>query len=127
MDGAEGNPFYMEEIVGMLIDDQVIIAVDGRWRVVPERLVGFRVPPTLAGVLQARVDALSGSAKSCLQAASVVGAVFWDEAVAQIDPDIFAIVEQDIASIIEAVPDDSAYAEKWALPKIGSDLAYGTT
>ena len=85
VDGAEGNPFYMEEIVGMLIDDQVIIAVDGRWRVVPERLVGFRVPPTLAGVLQARVDALSGSAKSCLQAASVVGAVFWDEAVAQID------------------------------------------
>jgi class 3 adenylate cyclase/tetratricopeptide (TPR) repeat protein len=82
---AEGNPFYMEEIVQMLIDDEVIIERDGMWRVIPERLVGFRVPPTLAGVLQARVDALSATEKSCLQAASVVGAVFWDEAVAHID------------------------------------------
>ncbi|HKP67302.1 MAG TPA: adenylate/guanylate cyclase domain-containing protein, partial [Casimicrobiaceae bacterium] len=82
---AEGNPFYMEEIVRVLIDDQVIVKGEGTWRVIPERLVGFRVPPTLAGVLQARVDALSGTEKSCLQAAAVVGAVFWDEAVAQID------------------------------------------
>ena len=85
VEGAEGNPFYIEEIVRMLVDDQVIVAGQGPWRVVPERLVGFRVPPTLAGVLQARVDALSASERSCLQAASVVGAVFWDEAVAQID------------------------------------------
>jgi tetratricopeptide (TPR) repeat protein len=85
VDGAEGNPFYMEEIVRMLIDDQIVIAGEGPWRVVSERLVGFRVPPTLTGVLQARVDALSGREKSCLQAASVVGAVFWDEAIAQID------------------------------------------
>jgi len=82
---AEGNPFYIEEIVRMLIDDQVIVESKGTRRVVPERLVGFRVPPTLAGVLQARVDALSATEKSCLQAASVVGAVFWDEAVAAID------------------------------------------
>ena len=77
----------MEEIVRMLIDDGVIIAGEQPWRVLPDRLVGFRVPPTLAGVLQARIDALTESEKSCLQAASVVGAVFWDEAVAQIDAD----------------------------------------
>lgn len=85
IDGAEGNPFYMEEIVRMLIDDKVIVSGQGPWRVVAERLPGFHVPPTLAGVLQARVDALPGNERSCLQAASVVGAVFWDEAIAQID------------------------------------------
>ena len=85
IDGAEGNPFYMEEIVRMLIDDKVIIASEGPWRVVAERLPGFHVPSTLAGVLQARVDALPGDERNCLQAASVVGTVFWDEAIAQID------------------------------------------
>jgi predicted ATPase/class 3 adenylate cyclase len=82
--GADGNPFYMEEIVRMLIDEGAIVAGPDRWEVDPERLVEFRVPETLTGVLQARIDALSVSERTCLQVASVVGPVFWDEAVAQI-------------------------------------------
>ena len=38
--GSDGNPFYMEELVKMLVDDGVIV-VDGEgWRVLPERLLG---------------------------------------------------------------------------------------
>jgi class 3 adenylate cyclase/tetratricopeptide (TPR) repeat protein len=85
IDSAEGNPFYMEELLRMLIDDRVIISVVGDLHVASERLARFQVPPTLAGVLQARLDALAENERTCLQVASVVGAVFWDEAVGQID------------------------------------------
>lgn len=83
---ADGNPFYMEELVRMFIDDGVI-AVDGeRWRVLPERLRQAHVPTTLVGVLQARLDALPVADRLALQQASIVGHVFWDQALAAIDP-----------------------------------------
>lgn len=84
--GAEGNPFYMEELVRMLVDDGVI-AVDAEdWRVDPERLLQVRVPPTLNGILQARLDALESGERAALQNAAIVGHVFWDQALAAIDP-----------------------------------------
>ena len=58
IDGAEGNPFYMEELVKMLIDDGVIVVEAEGWRVLPDKLLHAHVPPTLTGVLQARLDAL---------------------------------------------------------------------
>ncbi len=41
---AEGNPFYMEELLRMLIDDGVIDQTTKPWRVLPERLQAFRLP-----------------------------------------------------------------------------------
>lgn len=80
--GAEGNPFYLEELVKMLIDEQVIISGEERWRVEPARLATLRVPSTLTGVLQARLDSLPSDERETLQRASVVGRVFWSSAVA---------------------------------------------
>ncbi len=83
---ADGNPFYMEELVRMFIDDGVI-AVDGeQWRVLPDKLRLARVPTTLVGVLQARLDALPAGDRLALQQASIVGHVFWDDALAALDP-----------------------------------------
>ncbi len=79
--GAEGNPFYIEELIKMLIEDGVIAKGPERWRVEPSRLSSLRVPPTLTGVLQARVDSLRPAEKGLLQRASVVGRTFWDAAV----------------------------------------------
>ncbi|MBL8325414.1 MAG: AAA family ATPase [Rubrivivax sp.] len=89
---AGGNPFYMEELVRMFIDDGVI-AVDGDgWRVLPGRLSQARVPTTLVGVLQARLDALPPADRLALQQASIVGPVFWDRALAALDPQAEAAV-----------------------------------
>ena len=85
-DGAEGNPFYMEELVKMLIDDGVIVAEADGWRVMPDKLLVARVPPTLTGVLQARLDALGSRERNALRQAAVVGHIFWDQALAAIDP-----------------------------------------
>ncbi len=82
---AEGNPFYMEELVKMLLDDGAIVADADRWKVVPEKLLAAHVPPTLTGVLQARLDSLPAAEKLALQQAAVVGFVFWDQALAALD------------------------------------------
>ena len=83
---AEGNPFYAEELVKMLIDDGVILVEGAAWRVLPERLSAAKIPGTLTGVLQARLDALAAPERRALQLASVVGPVFWDDALRTLDP-----------------------------------------
>jgi class 3 adenylate cyclase/tetratricopeptide (TPR) repeat protein len=82
---AEGNPFHLEELVKWLVESGVIVTGEEAWHVREERLSGVRVPPTLRGVLQARIDALSPAEQVVLQRASVIGRVFWDDAVATLD------------------------------------------
>jgi class 3 adenylate cyclase len=87
VDQAEGNPFYIEELIRMLIEDGVIVQGGERWSVELGRLTGPRVPPTLTGVLQARLDALPPLERETLQRAAVVGRVFWDGAVERLNRD----------------------------------------
>ena len=82
--GAEGNPFYLEELIKMLIEDGVVITGDETWVIDPTRLEQVDVPSTLAGVLQARLDSLPPEERTVLQQASVVGRLFWDRIVAYI-------------------------------------------
>ncbi|MFO1304141.1 MAG: adenylate/guanylate cyclase domain-containing protein [Burkholderiales bacterium] len=84
---AEGNPYYAEELVQMLIDDGVIDASAEPWRLHGDKLETARIPETLVGVLQARLDAVPEGERRALQQASIVGPVFWDQAVAVLQPD----------------------------------------
>jgi ABC-type oligopeptide transport system substrate-binding subunit/class 3 adenylate cyclase len=93
--GAEGNPFFVEELVKMLVEDGVIVKGHERWRVEPARLSEVRVPPTLTGVLQARLDRLPFEDRTILQQASVVGRKFWDQAVVRISESAAEGVQQD--------------------------------
>ena len=96
---AEGNPFYMEELVRMLIDQGAIqIRIDGgdTWKVDAEQLLVTHVPATLTGVLQARLDSLPASEKLTLQKASIIGAVFWDQVLIALD----AQAEQTLPSLV---------------------------
>jgi class 3 adenylate cyclase/tetratricopeptide (TPR) repeat protein len=84
VEGAEGNPFYVEELVKMLVEDGVVVKGEEAWQVLPARLSEIKVPPTLAGVLQARLESLPPEEQRVLQQASVVGRLFWDQVVAHI-------------------------------------------
>ena len=77
---AEGNPFYAEELVKMLVDDGVIGVGPEVWEVQEERLTELEVPATLTGVLQARLDRLSAYERRAVQQAAVIGRTFWDRA-----------------------------------------------
>jgi serine/threonine protein kinase/tetratricopeptide (TPR) repeat protein len=84
IDRAEGNPFYTEELVKMLIDDGVILKGPERWQIDLSRLDPDRVPPTLVGVLQSRLDSFPPSQRALLQRASVQGRIFWESGLAHL-------------------------------------------
>jgi class 3 adenylate cyclase/predicted ATPase len=74
---AEGSPFYVEELIKVLIDKGIIIRGAEQWQVEMERFADLKVPDTLTGLLQARLDSLNLSVRETLQQASVVGRIFW--------------------------------------------------
>ncbi len=74
---AEGSPFYIEELVKVLIEGGVIVPGDPQWAVQMSKLQSVKVPDTLAAVLQARLDTLIAGDREILQQASVVGRIFW--------------------------------------------------
>jgi class 3 adenylate cyclase/tetratricopeptide (TPR) repeat protein len=76
-----GNPFYIEELIKMLIEDDVIVTGEEEWQIEMDRLETARVPATLTGVLQARLDGLPAPEREELQHAAVVGRVFWSNVV----------------------------------------------
>jgi class 3 adenylate cyclase/predicted ATPase len=78
---AEGSPFYVEEVIKVLIDKAVIVRGEDQWQVKMDRLSELRVPDTLTGLLQARLDSLNTNSRETLQQASVVGRIFWTSVV----------------------------------------------
>ena len=84
---AEGNPYYMEELVRRLIDDGVIVVGEPRWTVHENRLHAVRLPGTLVGLLQTRLDALPAAQRHAARLASIIGHVFWDDALLAVDVD----------------------------------------
>jgi class 3 adenylate cyclase/tetratricopeptide (TPR) repeat protein len=94
VNGAEGNPFYIEELIKMLVMDGVIITDEENWRVEPHRLAEIQVPDTLTGVLQARLEGLPQVERSTLQQASIIGHTFWDDTIEYMDRSYESTLEQ---------------------------------
>jgi class 3 adenylate cyclase/tetratricopeptide (TPR) repeat protein len=78
---AEGSPFYVEELIKVLIEGGVIVRGKEQWSVELDRLSALKIPTTLTGLVQARLDGLKLDARETLQQASVVGRVFWTDVV----------------------------------------------
>jgi predicted ATPase len=72
---AEGNPFFVEEVVRMLIDRGVIVRRDDHWTATAE-VESIEIPETLHGLLLARIDQLPEAAKRSLRVAAVIGRQF---------------------------------------------------
>jgi ABC-type oligopeptide transport system substrate-binding subunit/class 3 adenylate cyclase len=71
---AEGNPFFLEEILGELVDAGALMAENGRWRFDHE--VPIVLPETVEAVVLARIDRLDTSRHRVVTAASVLGRSF---------------------------------------------------
>jgi class 3 adenylate cyclase len=72
---SEGNPFFVEEVVRMLIERSAIVHQDGRW-VATADVASIEIPYTLHGLLLARIDQLPDDAKRSLRVAAVIGRQF---------------------------------------------------
>ncbi|HEX5936743.1 MAG TPA: AAA family ATPase [Actinomycetota bacterium] len=125
---AEGNPFFVEELLGTLIDRELLERQNGSWRLAPLP-ADFAIPDTVHAVVAARVDLLEPPEKQALQAASVIGRVFWAgpvyELVSDAEPDLRVLEERDFirrrpGSSMEG---DREYSIKHALTR---EVAYGS-
>jgi class 3 adenylate cyclase len=72
---AEGNPFFVEEVIRMLIDRGAIIKQDDRWAA-GKGIETVEIPDNLQGLLLARIDRLPDETKRTLRVASVIGRQF---------------------------------------------------
>jgi predicted ATPase len=72
---TEGNPFFMEETVQVLLDEGALTR-DGATVRLTKPIAELKIPPTVQGILAARIDRLLAEAKDLLQTLSVIGREF---------------------------------------------------
>jgi class 3 adenylate cyclase/tetratricopeptide (TPR) repeat protein len=71
---TEGNPFFIEEMVQVLLDEGVLER-NGAVKLV-RPLSSVRVPATVKGIISARIDRLGPAEKDLLQTLAVIGKEF---------------------------------------------------
>ncbi|MEZ4309592.1 MAG: tetratricopeptide repeat protein [Polyangiaceae bacterium] len=78
---ADGNPLILTETLHLLVDAGAIEPSEsGTWTIHEARLGELSLPPTIQGILQARLDRLSPEAQDALARAAVIGKTFWEGA-----------------------------------------------
>jgi class 3 adenylate cyclase/tetratricopeptide (TPR) repeat protein len=79
LDKSDGNPFFVEEIIRWLIDQELVVHNGEAWTAL-DAVANVQVPDTLGAVLTTRLDGLEERSRHVAQAASVVGRRFrYDE------------------------------------------------
>jgi class 3 adenylate cyclase len=124
---CEGNPFFVEEALSSLIDAGVLERDNGGWRT-HHLPAGTSIPDSVQSVVASRIDLLEPAEKQALQAAAVVGRVFWPSAVYQLvagaEPDLRTLEERDFIRRGSTLRDgEREYAFKHGLTR---DVAYGS-
>jgi ABC-type oligopeptide transport system substrate-binding subunit/class 3 adenylate cyclase len=74
LEPAEGNPFFLEELIRSLVDAGAVVHDEQGWRFVHD--APLEVPPTVEKVILARIDRLDAGTRDALVAASVLGRQF---------------------------------------------------
>jgi len=80
---AQGNPLFLEQMLSMMIDDGLLTRENGRW-VSATDLAEVAVPPTIQALLSARLDLLGQDERAVMEAASVAGLVFPEDALREL-------------------------------------------
>jgi class 3 adenylate cyclase len=125
---AEGNPFFVEELLGTLIDEGAVEPEGNRWRLgkLPPR---FALPDSVQAVLAARIDLLEPTEKEVLQLASVIGLVFWPKPIYELlsggEPNWALLEHRDFIRRrpSSSLAGETEYAFKHALTR---DVAYAS-
>ncbi|MGD0237979.1 MAG: adenylate/guanylate cyclase domain-containing protein, partial [Syntrophorhabdales bacterium] len=71
-----GNPFFIEEVVRSLIDEQVLLPKAGRFQLT-DKAATISIPNTVEALLMARIDRLEEQTRELVKEASVVGRSFF--------------------------------------------------
>lgn len=82
---AEGNPLFVEEMLGVLIDDGVLLRDDGRW-VATGDVSDITVPSTIQALIAARLDRLGSEERTVIERGAVEGRLFHTGTVTALAP-----------------------------------------
>ena len=82
-DKAEGNPFYIEEVINSLIESDALVRDNGDWKLT-RAITETEISSTIHGVISGRLDRLEKESKRVLQEASVIGRTFFYEILNQV-------------------------------------------
>jgi class 3 adenylate cyclase/tetratricopeptide (TPR) repeat protein len=121
---AEGNPFYLEEMLNMLIEEGALERRNGGWAST-DRLADVSIPDSVHGVIAARIDLLEAASRDALRRCSVVGRIFWPAAVDVDEGVIAALVRSGLVSdrVDSVMAGMREFAFKHALTR---DVVYAT-
>jgi len=88
---SEGNPYFIEELMRMLVNEGVLIKRSDRW-IIDTKIDPKKIPDSLQGLLTARIDQLDPGAKLTLRIASVIGRSYpeqiLEDVIRQVAPDL---------------------------------------
>ncbi len=107
LEKSDGNPFFIEEVVRTLIENDVVIPedrlVDGkttRYWVATSDSSDFSIPDGLQSLLAARMDRLEEATRATLQLASVIGRNFYLRVLQAVDEDTPAELDMHVATLL---------------------------
>jgi class 3 adenylate cyclase/tetratricopeptide (TPR) repeat protein len=83
---AEGNPFFIEQMVSMLVERGFVRNEADRWLPTTD-LSELTIPPSINALLAARLDDLSREERAVIEPAAVIGLTFPEPALLELVPD----------------------------------------
>lgn len=99
-EAVDGNPLFVEELVAMLVDLDLLELHEGVWRATGE-LPDDLFPSTVDLVVEARIDALPNAEHAVLNAGSIEGMRFHHEAVSALTREsLGGVVEPNLAALL---------------------------
>ncbi|MBI1926342.1 AAA family ATPase [Candidatus Poribacteria bacterium] len=108
---SEGNPFFVEEVIRLLIDSGAVYREGNVW-VAKAEIESLAVPDTIQGVIMSRIDRLEEEVKYVLQCASVIGRLFRHRLLAytsqrerDLDQHLWRLEDRDLVYEERAVPE----------------------
>jgi predicted ATPase/class 3 adenylate cyclase len=114
LERSAGVPFYLEEILRMLIDRGVLQRKEQTWQITAvSGATNLGVPDTLQGLILARFDRLNEHQRRLLQVASVIGHEFGLDLLSsmlkladgmQIESDLAMLVEREYIAPVDPEP-----------------------
>ena len=106
-------------MLGSLLDGGLLERADGGW-VLTEPAAAHVVPDTVQAVVAARIDLLEPADKAALQAAALIGRVFWSgpvyELLEGLEPDLRVLEERDFVRRRRARPSRASASTRSSTP-----------
>lgn len=122
---AEGNPYYVGQLVQSLIEQEALVqdAETGRWRVT-RAVTSLDLPDTLQSLLLARIDNLSPDERRMLQMAAVIGSVFWSNVLQALAGESATLEPSSIKAHLTALQRAQLVDERRRVPDLGMEYVF---